>query len=104
MVIILLAEDAPGKSCDEGETSAQTPVNLRMVDDTGFVMEDGAKTVVCKAGQTTNLERDVFWQGKENCKDSAVPDGSFSDGDVTATVSIAGQPDYVEVLNAKCFE
>ena len=103
MRVILRGADAPGATCDLGEASAPTSVNLKMVDDDGDIMIDSAKTIVCKGGEEKALKRDVFWQGPLNCKDSAVPAGRFSDGDITATVSIAGQPDFVDVLTLKCF-
>jgi len=104
MVVILNAADAPGEKCKGADTSAPTSVNLRMVDDDGHVLIDSAKTIVCKANEQRNLKRDVLWQSPQNCADSAVPGGGSTDGDITATVSIAVQPDYVETLNIKCFE
>ena len=95
--------------CAPGETSPPTRVNLRMVDDDfdelQGIMVDSAKTVQCKGGEQRTHKRTVRWQGPVNCKDSDVPTtrgGSI--GDITATVSIAGQPDYVETLTIKCFK
>jgi hypothetical protein len=105
MKVILRAEDAPGKRCNGNKFSAPTQVNLRMVDDDGDVLIDSAKTAVCKARdqrEPTTIRRDVFYQGPLNCADSAVPPSPFSNGDITATVSIAGQQDYVEILRIKC--
>jgi hypothetical protein len=103
--IILTAEDAPGKRCNGNKTSAPTAVNLRMVDDDGDVLIDSAKIVVCKARDQrtpTTVSRDVLYQGPLNCASSDVPPKPHSNGDITATVSIAGQPDYVEILGIKC--
>ena len=114
MILIVHAEDAPGASCDAGEVSNPTSINLTMEDDdcggppencgsTGDILIDSRKTIVCEPGKTTNVMRDVFVEGPLHCESSAVPSPTFSNGDVTATVSIAGQPDFVEVLNVKCF-
>ena len=106
MRIIFNAADAPGATCDLGESSVSTSVNLRMVDDDGDVLVDSAKNFVCLNEGPNDLptaKRDVFWQGPKNCENSDVPTGKFSTGDITATVSIAGQTDFVEVLNIKCF-
>ena len=107
MKIIFNAVDAGGgATCDVGERSAPTSVHLRMADDNGELLINSAKNFVCENEGPNDLstqERKVFWQGPKNCENSAIPTGKFSNGDITATVSIAGQPDYVEVLNIKCF-
>ena len=104
MSVILQAEDAPGRKCIGNKVSAPTPVNLRMVDDDGDVLNDSAKIVVCKArdGEPTTVKRDVLVQGPLNCAKSEVPADKFSTGEITSTVSIPGQPDYVETLRIKC--
>jgi hypothetical protein len=106
MVIILDAVDAPGASCDPGEFSAPTPINLKMEDDRGNVLIDSAKTVVCEPGETTNFKREVFFHGPLNCENGAVPPPKpdFSLGTITATVSAPGSADYVESSKIKCFE
>ena len=106
MRIIFDTVDAPGATCDLGEKSAPTSVNLRMVDSSTNELIDSAKTMVCENQGPEDLstaKRNVFWQGPKNCENGEIPTGKFSNGDITATVSIAGQPDYVEVLNIKCF-
>ena len=104
MKVLLQAEDAPGKKCNGNDASAPTSVNLRMVDDDGDVLIDSAKIVVCKARDRvpTTVSRDVFVQGPLNCPNSEVPPSPHATGDITATVSIAGQPDYVETIRLKC--
>ena len=102
-MVSLRAADAPGTSCDAGEVSAPTSVNIKMEDDDGDVLIDGSKTVVCSHGQRTSLKRDVFFQGPLNCKDSAVPASGFTNGDITATVSINDVAVYEEIHNLKCF-
>jgi hypothetical protein len=104
MVIVLHAVDAPGRTCDPGEESPPTWVNLRMVDDDGDVLIDSAKNgITCVGGAPdVNLKRSVLFQAK-NCEDSRIPDpGEITSGDITATASVAGLPDYVETLTAKC--
>jgi hypothetical protein len=75
-----------------------------MVDDDGDVLIDSAKIAVCKARDRvpTTVSRDVLIQGPLNCANSEVPADRSSTGDITSTVSIAGQPDYVETLRIKC--
>jgi hypothetical protein len=106
MVVILHAVDAPGASCDPGEFSAPTPVNLKMEDDGGNILIDSAKTVVCGQGGATILKREVFFQGPLNCENGAVPASKpgFSLGTITSTGSASGTADYVESTNIKCFE
>jgi hypothetical protein len=104
MVMIVHAVDAPGATCDPGETSGPTSVNLKMVDDTGNILIDSSKTIVCEGGgATTNLKRTVFFRGPLNCENGAVPGGS-STGTITTTGSAPGTADYVESTNIKCFE
>jgi hypothetical protein len=72
---------------------------------TGDILIDSAKIVVCKARDNrvpTSVRRDVFYQSPLNCENSDVPPSPHSTGEITATVSIAGQPDYVEILRTKC--
>jgi hypothetical protein len=74
-----------------------------MVDDDGDVLVDSSKTVVCEGGgATTNLKRNVFFQGPLNCENGAVPGGS-STGTITTTGS-TGTSVYVESTSIKCFE
>jgi len=102
MIMHLRTVDAPGASCDAGETSGPVAINLKMVDDDGDILIDSAKTVVCDGGPS-RMVRTVFIQGPLNCKDSAVPDG-ISRGFITATGSAFGSPDYVELLEMNCTE
>ncbi len=109
MTVILEGQDAPGQNCRGNAVSDPTKINLKMVDDDGDVLIDSGKTIVCTANNVGvhafSLEREVFFRGPLNCENSAVPTGGFSNGDITATVSVAGQPDdFVEVFNLKCFE
>jgi hypothetical protein len=106
MVMTFHAEDAPGATCDPGEFSAPTPVNLKMEDDRGNILIDSAKTVVCEQGVTMNLKRNVFFQGPLNCENGAVPPPKpdFSLGTITSTGSAPGTADYVESTKIKCFE
>ncbi len=105
MVVTLTAVDAPGATCDPGEFSDPTPVNLKMEDDRGNILIDSAKTVVCKQGATT-LKRSVLFQGPLNCENGAVPPPKpdFSLGSITSTGSTPGTTDYVESTKIKCFE
>ena len=111
--MIIQAVDAPGATCDPGKFSNPTPVNLKMEDDSGNILIDSAKTVVCEGGTdefgaplTINLKRDVFFQGPLNCENGAVPPPKpdFSLGTITATGSAPGTADYVEGIKIKCFE
>ena len=109
--MIVQAVDAPGATCDAGEFSDPTSVNLRMVDDDGDVLVDSAKTIVCEGGlndegmpKTINLKRDVFFQGPLNCENGTVPTPDFSLGTITSTGSASGASDYVESTSIKCSE
>jgi hypothetical protein len=113
MVAIVHAVDAPGATCDPGEFSDPTSVNLKMEDDRGNILIDSAKTIVCEGGTdefgaplTINLKRNVFFQGPLNCENGAVPPPKpdFSLGTITSTGSAPGTADYVESTNIKCFE
>ena len=105
MVMIVNAVDAPGATCDPGEFSVPTLVNLKMEDDSGNILIDSAKTVVCKQGATT-LMRNVLFQGPLNCENGAMPPPKpdFSLGTITSTGSAPGTTDYVESISIKCFE
>ncbi len=98
--------DAPGATCDPGEFSNPTQVNIKMEDDGGNILIDSAKTVVCEQGVTTNLKRTVLFQGPLNCENGAVPPPKpdFSLGTITSTGSAPGTADYVESTKIKCFE
>jgi hypothetical protein len=106
MVVIVHAVDAPGATCDPGEFSDPTSVNLKMVDDDGDVLVDSSKTIVCEGGGvTTNLKRTVFFQGPDNCENGAVPPPKpdFSLGTITSTgTGSAGTSVYVENTKIKC--
>ena len=47
MIVQIRTVDAPGQTCDKGETSGPVQINLKMVDDDGDVLIDSAKVVVC---------------------------------------------------------
>ena len=102
MNVQIRAVDAPGATCDLGETSGPVKINLRMVDDDGDVLIDSAKIAVCENGGQKQMVRSVLVQPK-NCKDSAVPAGTSSSF-ITATGSAFGAPDYVELLTINCNE
>jgi hypothetical protein len=106
MVMIVQAVDAPGATCDPGEFSNPTPVNLKMEDDSGNILIDSSKTIVCEQGVTANLKRNVFFQGPLNCENGAAPSPKpgFSLGAITSTGSAPGTADYVEGIKIKCFE
>lgn len=102
VIMQVRTENAPGRTCDKGETSGPVPVNLKMVDDDGDVIVDSAKAVVCNGGAQQSV-RTVTVMGPINCKDSAVPDGESSSF-ITATGSAPGSADYVENLTINCTE
>jgi hypothetical protein len=107
MVLVVEAVDAPGATCDPGEFSAPTPVNLMMVDDDGDGVFNDGKTIVCGGGRgSTTVKLDVFFQGPLNCENGAVPPPKpdFSLGTIMSTGSAPGTADYVEDIKIKCFE
>jgi cysteine-rich repeat protein len=107
MVMIVHAVDAPGATCDPGEFSNPTSVNLMMVDDNGDGVFNDGKTIVCEGGAgTTNVKLNVFFQGPLNCENGAVPPPKpdFSLGTITSTGSAPHTTDYVEDTRIKCFE
>jgi hypothetical protein len=58
-------------------------VNLFIEDDDGDVVFDGSEEgLVCTSGAKLQANFEVRFQGPENCKDSAVPSGQSSDGDL----------------------
>jgi len=105
MTIQLRTVDAPGATCDRGETSGPVDINLKMVDDDGDVLIDSSKQTVCDGGPKKQ-DRDVLIQSPVNCAGSAVPDGPSGStaGVITATVSAPGTGDYVEELTINCHE
>jgi len=104
MIVTVQVVDAPGATCDPGEFSVPTPINLKMEDDHGNILIDSAKTVICKRGATTMM-RNVLFQGPLNCENGAVPPSlGFSVGSITSTGSAPGTTDYVESTSIKCFE
>jgi len=106
MVVSFHAVDAPGATCDPGEFSKPTPINLKMEDERGNILIDSAKTVVCEQGVTMNIKRNVFFKGPLNCENGAVPPPKpdFSLGTITSIGSAPGTADYVESTRIKCFE
>jgi hypothetical protein len=111
MVIIVQSVDAPGATCDPGDFSEPTSINLHMVDDDGDGVFNDSKTIVCEGGgATTNVKMDVLFRGPKNCLDSVPPfdPGSAvgkSTGTVTSTATgSAGTPAVVESTLVKCSE
>ena len=106
MVVTVNAVDAPGATCDPGEFSNPTAINLKMEDDRGNILIDSAKTIVCRQGETINLKRNAFFRGPLNCENGTVPPPKpdFSLGTITSKGSALGTADYVEGIRIKCFE
>jgi hypothetical protein len=109
MVLILHGVDAPGKTCDPGDFSAPTSINLTMLDDDGDILLNRSKTTVCGADKTTNVKIGVGFEGPLNCEGSAVPSGgpggrqSLSTGTITSTgTGSLGTPVRVENTRIKC--
>ncbi len=96
-------------TCEAGEFSEPTKINLRMVDDTGDVLIDNGKTIVCEGGgggATISVKRNVVVQSPVNCENGAVPPPrpDFTLGTITSTGSASGTTDYVKAISIKCFE
>jgi hypothetical protein len=108
MAVLLDAVDAPGAKCGPNESSDPTPINLRMVDDTGDVLVNRTKSVVCsgRPNVVTSLKIPVKFVGPKNCKDGAVPSGKKpSTGNITSTATGSpGTAVYVENTRIKCKE
>jgi len=107
MVLIVHAVDAPGATCDPGELSEPTAINLHMVDDDGHGIYNDGKITVCEGGAgSTNVKLDVFFQGPENCENSDVPTGGAhpkSTGFATSTATGSpGTTPHVESTAIKC--
>jgi hypothetical protein len=102
IIVQVRTVDAPGATCDRGETSGPQQINLKMVDDSGNVLIDSAKTFVCNGGSQQRT-RTVPIEGPLNCKDSAVPDG-FSSSVITATATAPGTGAFVKDLVINCTE
>jgi hypothetical protein len=106
VTVILDAVDAPGARCKPNEFSDPTPVNLRMVDDTGDVLVDRSKSVVCsgRPNELTAVKIPVKFEGPNNCKDGAVPTGNKpSTGNIASTATGSpGTPVYQETTRIKC--
>jgi len=82
VVLIIHAVDAPGATCDPGEVSDPTRINLKMVDDDGHILIDSAKIIAAVPP----------------------PKPEFSLGRITSTGSASGTTDYVESTRIKCFK
>jgi len=101
-----VAVDAPGAKCKPNQFSDPTPINLRMVDDTGDVLIDRSKTIVCsgRPNELTTVKFPVRFVGPNNCKDGVAPDGNkLSTGTITNTAT--GSPGtvvYVDTTTIKC--
>jgi hypothetical protein len=107
MILIVHGVDAPGASCDPGDLSDPTKVELTMVDDDfDLIVFKRGKTIVCNGETTTNVKIGVRFEGPLNCKDSAVPGGGSraqSVGLITSTgTGSAGTTVYVEATKIRC--
>jgi hypothetical protein len=107
MIVIVQAVDAPGATCDPGEFSEPTSINLAMVDDDDQSIFYDGKIIACEGGgATANVKFDVFFQGPKNCENSAVPTGGNhpkSTGLATSTATgSAGTAPYVETTSIRC--
>ena len=94
-------------TCEAGEFSEPTKINLRMVDDTGDVLIDNGKRIVCEgAGGTISVKRNVVVKSPLNCENGAVPPpgSSFTLGAITSTGSASGTTDFVKAIGIKCFK
>jgi hypothetical protein len=80
-------EASPG-SCPNGASSDPTAVSLFIVDDDGDVVFNGSQSgFVCSPGVKLQANFMVRFEGPENCKDSAVPSGQATDGDLFINAS-----------------
>jgi hypothetical protein len=80
-------EASPG-SCPTGATSEPTTVSLFIEDDDGDVVFTGSgEGFVCSPGVKLQANFDMRFQGPENCKDSAIPSGQATDGDLFVNAS-----------------
>jgi hypothetical protein len=102
MTVHLRTVDAPGRTCDVGESSGPVKINLKMVDDTGDILLDNAKTVVCDGGPQ-RLVRNVPFRSPKNCEGGVVPSGR-SVGVITASASAPGTGTYTEDQAINCNE
>lgn len=84
--VSLQAEETSPGSCPLGASTMGT-LKLTIVDDDGDVLINNFKgPVQCISGQTTKVKFGVTYKGPKNCKDSAVPSGNVSNGDLFVTV------------------
>lgn len=101
-----VAVDAPGAKCKPNDYSDPTPIGLRMVDDTGDILVDRSKTVVCSGRPTevTIVKFPVKFVGPKNCKDGLVPAGKkLTTGAIATTATGSpGTADYVDTVSIKC--
>jgi hypothetical protein len=108
MIMIVHAVDAPGRTCDPGESSVPTLISMTMVDDDGqYIAKNEGKITVCEGGgKTANVKLDLFFQGPRNCKDSVVPTGgNHPKSTGLATTTATGSPGtapHVETTAIKC--
>jgi len=106
MAVSAVAVDAPGAKCKPNQFSDPTPIRLRMVDDTGDVLVDRAKTVVCSGRPTevTTVKFPVKFVGPNNCEGGLVPDGNkLTTGAIATTATGSpGTADFVKTTSIKC--
>jgi hypothetical protein len=109
MVLVFHGVDAPGTTCNPGDVSEPTSINLTMIDDDGDILINRSKTAVCSADTTTNVKIGVEFEGPLNCEDSAIPSGgpggrqSLSAGTITSTgTGSLGTSVRVERTRIKC--
>jgi hypothetical protein len=77
-----------------------------MIDDTGDLLIDRSKTIVCsgRPNEATTLKFPVRFEGPKNCKDGAVPAGNkVTTGAITSTATGSpGTVAYVGTTSIKC--
>jgi hypothetical protein len=95
------AEASPG-SCPTGAISDPTTVSLFIEDDDGDVVIDAiGEGFVCTMGAKVQANFEVLFQGPVNCKDSAVPSGQSSNGDLFVDARTEDSSLY-EIRGIKC--
>jgi hypothetical protein len=106
MNVNVVAVDAPNATCDPGELSDPTFINLHIEDDDGDVISNGGgKTIQCEGGQPSfNVKMDRFFQGPLNCAGSVDPVGNAKTTGLAPTTATGsfGTPPVVQDTLIKC--